>query len=83
MSKCCDPKAPKIFMLGVGGDLIGLVGIEQAFSDIRNLGLENEKAAEKLLEIVMRRNYVPEGFEHEYKLALHTQYKKYLAKIKK
>lgn len=82
MAKCCDPKVPKIFMLGVGGDLVGLVGLEQAFLDVRGLGLENEKAAGKLLEIVKRRNYVPEGFELEYKIALHTAYKKYLAKIK-
>ncbi|MDO9535278.1 MAG: hypothetical protein Q7J85_08100 [Bacillota bacterium] len=60
MSNCCDPNAPKIYMLNVGGELVGLVGVEQAFLDVRSLNLVDKKAAEKLLELVGQRNYIPE-----------------------
>jgi len=82
MSGCCDPDAPKIYKLNVGGEMLGLAGVEQAFLDVRSLDLAGEKAAEKLLEIVGRRNYIPESAEIEYKRALLSEYKKYIAKSK-
>ncbi|KUO75856.1 MAG: hypothetical protein APF81_05345 [Desulfosporosinus sp. BRH_c37] len=80
MSNCCDPKAPKTCTLIVGGELVGLIGVEQAFIDVRSLNLVNEEAAEKLLEIVARRNYIVEGTQREYKIALLAAYKNYIAK---
>ncbi|NLX90968.1 MAG: hypothetical protein GXZ07_05195 [Firmicutes bacterium] len=80
MSSCCDPRAPKIYQLNVGGVLIGLTGVEQAFLDVRDLDLAGEKTAEKLLEIVQQKNYIPEGAEREYKSALLEEYKRYLAR---
>lgn len=82
MSSCCDPRAPKIYQLNVGGVLVGLSGVEQAFGDVRGLDLADEKAAEKLLEIVQQKNYIPESAEREYKSALLGEYKSYLAKTK-
>ena len=80
MSNCCDPRNPKVYTLNVGGDLVGLVGVEQAFLDVRSLDLVDEKAAEKLLEILKQKNYIPERFELEFKIALHAQYKNFIAK---
>lgn len=82
MSQCCDPKAPKVYMLIVGGFLVGLVGLEQAFLDVRSLDLADTEVSEKLMEIVMRRNFIPERAELEYKVALRAEYKKYIDKSK-
>jgi len=80
MSNCCDPNAPKVYKLNVGGELLGLAGVEQAFLDVRILDLAGEKAAEKLLEIVERKNYIPESAEREYEIALLAEYKNFIAK---
>lgn len=80
MSSCCDPNAPKIYNLKVGRELVGLVGVEQAFLDVKDLNLAGEKAAEKLLEIVERRNYIPGSAEKEYKVALLIEYERYIAR---
>jgi len=82
MGGCCDPDAPKIYKLNVGGDMIGLAGVEQAFLDIMELDIKGDEAAEKLLEIVGRRNYIPESAENQYKRALYTEYRNYVAKLK-
>jgi len=82
MSKCCNPDAPKVTTLIVGGTLIGLIGVEQAFLDVMSLELADGEVAEKLLEIVARRNYIVEGAEREYKIALLSAYKDYIAKSK-
>ncbi|MGI6308802.1 MAG: hypothetical protein ACOX1X_09470 [Dethiobacteria bacterium] len=82
MSSCCEPNAPRVYKLNVGGDMIGLIGVEQAFQDVRNLDLTGEKAAAKLLEIVERKNYIPESAAREYKRALLTEYKNFLTKSK-
>lgn len=79
MGGCCDPNAPKLLMVNVGGEIVGLVAVEQAFLDVMDLDLEDEEVAEKLLGIVKRRNYVPDRAELEYKLALLEAYKDYLA----
>lgn len=81
MSNCCDPKAPKIVKLIIGCAQVGLIGVEQAFLDVRSLELEDGEAAEKLLEIVARRNYIVKGTEREYKIALLASYKNYIAKF--
>jgi len=80
MSKCCDPRAPKVYTLIVGGVLVGLIGVEQAFLDLKSLDLVNEEVAEKLFEIVAQRNYILEGSEREYKIALLEAYKDYINK---
>jgi len=81
-----DPKASKIYKIDVGGDMIGLAGIEQAFLEAIKLGLKGEQAAEKILEIVERINFIPEGSRREYKWALSLAYREYLSdpsKVKK
>ena len=82
MGGCCDSGAAKIITLIVGSELVGLIGVEQAFMDVRRLGLVNEEAAEKILEIVKRRNYIIEGDELAYKIALLAAYESYVAKLR-
>ncbi|HAG11059.1 MAG TPA: hypothetical protein DCK76_06695 [Desulfotomaculum sp.] len=74
-----DPKASKIYKIDVGGDMIGLSGVEQAFLEVMKLGLKGDQAAEKILEIVERTNFIPEGSERQYKWALSLAYRNYLA----
>ena len=82
MANCCDPNAPRIYNLNIGGMIIGLVGLEQAFLDVRDLNLDDKEVTEKLLEIVQRRNYIPESAEREYRNTLLAEYKKYIEKFK-
>ena len=80
MGSCCDPNAPKVYKIKVGDEMTGLLGLEQPFLDVKGLNLVDKEVAEKLLEIVGLRNYIPESAEREYKRALLTEYKKYIAK---
>ncbi len=79
MSQCCDPKNP-VYMLTAGGIQVGLTRVDEAFQAVKGLGLGDEKAAEKLLEIVKQKNFIPPGAELEYKLALLAAYKNFIAK---
>lgn len=74
---CSDPNASKLYKLDVGGDMIGLVGVEQAFLEVMKLGLTGDEAVNKLLEIVGRRNFIPETAERQYKYALSMAFRSY------
>jgi hypothetical protein len=80
MSSCCDPRSLRVYTLNVGGEPVGLLGLEQAFLEVESLSLSGEKAAEKLLEIVQQKNYIPEKAKGEYRRALLAEYKNYMAK---
>ena len=82
MGECCDPNAPKPYYLKVDEDVVGLIGVEQSFLDVSKLDLADEEVAEKLLEIVEKRNYIPQSAREEFKTALFKQYKNYFAKKK-
>ncbi len=75
----CDTNASKIYKIDVGGDKIGLAGVEQAFLEVMKLGLTGDQVAEKLLEVVGRRNFIPESAEMQYKWALYLAYRNYIA----
>jgi len=79
MSCSSDPNASKIFRLDVGGDMIGLAGVENAFLEIMNLGLNGDQIGDKLLELVGKKNFIPETAERQYKYALYSAYKTYIA----
>lgn len=68
---------PQIQKLNVGGVVIGLSRVDEAFQHTRSLGLVSGKAAEKLFEIVERNNYIAEGCEQEYKVALLAAYERH------
>lgn len=83
---CSVPSASKIYKIDVGGDMIGLAGVERAFLEVLKLGLKGEEASDKIFEIVGRTNYIPECAERQYKWALYLAYRQYIsdpAKMKK
>ena len=65
MSSCCDPNAPEVYKLKIGDVTTGLLGLEQAFLNVRDLNLLDKEVAQKLLEIVGYKNYIPECAETE------------------
>ncbi|MCG9968755.1 hypothetical protein L9W92_11960 [Pelotomaculum terephthalicicum JT] len=73
------PNASKIFKIDVGGDMIGLAGVERAFLEVLKLGLKGDQASKKLLEIVGRTNYIPKSAERQYEWALYLAYRNYIA----
>lgn len=74
-----DLNASKIYKIDVGGDVIGLAGVEHAFLEVMKLGLTGDEAADKLLEIVGGRNYIPETAERQYRNAIYLAYRNYKA----
>jgi hypothetical protein len=72
-----DPNASKIYKIDVGGDMIGLAGVENAFLEVMKLGLTGDEAADKILEIVGKRNFIPETAERQYKYGLYLAFRKY------
>lgn len=43
MGNCCDPKAPRVYMLKIEGGQVGLTGVEQAFLDVLALRRRTRK----------------------------------------
>lgn len=68
--------SPQILKLNVGGDMIGLRSVDEAFQYAWNRRLVGGKAADKLFEIVSQKNYIAEGCEQEYKVALLAAYER-------
>jgi len=59
---------------------VGIVGLEMALERVRQRGLEDELAIkEELLREISSNNYIPGGYEEEYKEALYREYKAFLA----
>jgi len=51
-------------------------------SGVSSLDLKDKETAEKLYEIVERRNYIPENYERQYKRALLIETKNFIVKLK-
>ncbi|OPX86806.1 MAG: hypothetical protein A4E53_02838 [Pelotomaculum sp. PtaB.Bin104] len=79
MIKYCGCDAGSFNMLNIGGELVELAGLGQAFLDVMGLDLAGDEAAEKLLENVGLKNYIPVCAENEYRLALLAEYKNFIA----
>ena len=79
---CCGSTAPLVYKLKIGEKTTGLLELEQAFMDVRDLNLLDKEAAQRLLEIVGCKNYIPKCAEPEYRKALLEEYKKYISKSK-
>jgi hypothetical protein len=80
---CCDPDTLNVYMLKIDGFLTGLLGVKEAFLNVWRLGLVDKEAAEKLLEIVNQKNYISEGAEKDYMIALFAEYKRYIVRFDK
>lgn len=77
MEGCNNPRKTKSRILVIGGQLVGIAGLDEAFQHVRSLGLVGGKAAEKLFEMVQRENYIAEGTGPEYKVGLLAAYEKH------
>lgn len=84
MATCCDPKAPRVYMLKINGGQVGLVGVEQAFLDVLARGLaDDETIAAELVSRLKKNNYIPDGAAGKYKEALLRDYKDFAVRIQR
>lgn len=69
----------RIHTLSVGGDLVGIIGLEHIIAEVKALGLADESEIKReLLERVERRNYVASGSREDYVKALWQEYRRRL-----
>lgn len=70
--------------IGIGGDTIGLIALNQIFEQLRVMGRPPDRSVEdELLLMVGARNYIPRSCEDEYREALLREYRKYWEKKQK
>jgi small redox-active disulfide protein 2 len=69
----------KVYNVNIGGREVGLVGLEEAFIEVRERGLKGpvELMAE-LLRRARRANFIPVSAEHEYCEAIYLEYRRFL-----
>jgi len=79
---CCGSTVPLVYKLKIGDKTTGLLELEQAFMNVRDLKMPDKETAQQLLEIVGCKNYIPKCAEPVFKEALLAEYKKYIAKSK-
>lgn len=65
----------------VGDIEVGLLGLDKIFKEVRVLGIEGDALKEELLKMVKVNNYIPEGRESEYKVAIFEAYKTFYKEI--
>ena len=73
-SGCCGGDV-RVKQIQIGNAIVGLVGLDEAFQQLRALGRPpGPAAAAELLAMIQTRNYVPRSAEGEYKDALLREY---------
>jgi len=83
-SACCGGGRQDIVQIGIGGDTIGLIALNQIFEQLYALGRPPDMSVEdELLKMVAAKNYVPAIAEDEYRLALRREYARYCSKRSK
>lgn len=74
---CCGAAVSGLRIIEVGGDRVGLLGLDDILAQTKMLGIKDEvQIKEYLLARIKERNYVTPGFEDKYKEALWREYKK-------
>jgi small redox-active disulfide protein 2 len=69
----------KVLRISVGGNLIGVVGLEDIFSEARIKQKWSDVELERfLLDEVKKKNFIPSRAEGEYAKALLREYKKFI-----
>ena len=82
-SACCGGNREEIVQIGIGGETIGLIGLNQIFEQLRILGRPSDASVEdELLKMVAAKNYVPPKAEDEYRVALRREYARFCSKKK-
>jgi small redox-active disulfide protein 2 len=68
-----------VTQLRIGGHLVGLAGLEEAFAEIKALGISDEQTLQKeIIQRLGKLNYIPEGSEVDYGKALLLEYRRSL-----
>lgn len=81
---CCSKPSDDVVQIGIGGDTIGLIALNQIFEQLRVMGRPPDRSVEdELLLMVGARNYIPRSCEDEYREALLREYRKYWEKKQK
>ncbi len=79
-SGCCGGEQEPIVQIGVGGESIGLVALNQLFQQLHLLGRPPDASVQdELLKMVAAKNYIPKSAEHEYRVALLREYARFCA----
>ena len=62
--------------ISIGGDIIGITGLDEIFEEIKTSGVKGDSALKQLIfEKVEARNYVPNKSEDVYREDLFDEYK--------
>ena len=68
-----------ITQLRIGGNLVGLAGLEDVFAQIKALGVSDEMTLKsEIIQRLGKINYMPSGSEEEYGKALLLEYRRTL-----
>lgn len=72
------PERKKIKLILVGKDLIGLVGLDEIFEKLYQMGKKpDELSKQNLLNETKKHNYIPKGIEKKYEDTLLREYKSF------
>lgn len=84
MGGCCEPRSPRPKMFSVGGNNIGVFGLDEVIREVADLEpLTEDRRISELLSRFRRRNYFPDSARDKYGEALLAEYKKHISEIKK
>ncbi len=65
-------------IIQVGGNRIGIVGLDEIIGEIREQGIQEDDLIKKeLVQRVRKKNYIPAPAEKEYEVALLHEYRKF------
>jgi len=73
-----DIKMTEVKFIIVGSKKVGILGLEEVFSEVKSLNLSEEETKEKILKRISEKNYIPVGARDLFKDALFREYKKFL-----
>lgn len=84
MGGCCDPRSPRPKMFSIGGNTIGVFGLDEVVSEVAALEpLTEDQRLSELLSRFKKQNYFPDSARDKYGEALLAEYKKHISGIKK
>jgi hypothetical protein len=77
-SCCCGPTIAGVRQIDVGGNKIGIVGLNETFEGLYRAGTKPEYLhGAELIEALKEMNHIPEGAKEKYKEAFLREYQRY------
>ncbi len=81
MNRPCGCGRPNVRYIKVGNINVGIVGLDEILFNVYILGIEDEVLIKKeLVEMLKKKNYIPENMEDLYSEAFLREYKIFLKK---